>query len=825
MKTAILFRKGFVLAASAIFLATIPTSTASIVGPYTPDVNTILLLHLDEPGTEGIATNAVTGAANFVASANPTAATPRNPTPGLLGATGASGIGFDFGRCADLTFSNSVGLFMDANANGVADLDVSGAAPGADAISGSLFTGPNGEFTLEALINFPSLSGGNREIISMDNSGAAGARPFQFRVTSAGLIEFNNIAVGGANPRAAIPTTGPEAFVPNQWFHVAMTYDGFGGIVFYWTKLDNARTGATILQTTNVSLLNLTGSAVLTIGNENRNTCGEGLSGRIDEVRISNIARSATDMAFDSSAPPIPPTIDPQPADQFVGVGETLVFVSHASGSVPLTYQWQKRAGGDFNDIPSQTAETLSLPVTFDTEGEYRYIVSNLFGQATSSVARVTVGAVFTGLSPTGFDLNGAPLADDAVDPHYTLWASADAAFLGPNTIVPANTLDYNANDPGSKWISPSSALGGARGVYIYRATFLLDSATPEGSTLAASVLSGGSLTVMLNGQPTGVANLNPAFPGPHRIAFSFTLTNGFVAGVNTLDFVVDNSTTAPNSPGGNALRVMSIRGIGPALPAGLSIVRQPQTQTVRIGGRVTFDVVALGRPPLRYQWIGDDAEILDATNRTLTYNPVTGFDQPMTFKVVVSNDSGPQTSQTADLNVTGDNQPIVATNISLTGFSGAPLRLPLSQLVQNASDPDGDSILFSGFDATGMNAGSPGQITQESATLVYVNANTFAGDDQFNVTLVDSLGAGTTVTVTVQLSSDLRLRIAPTSSGNVRISWPASATSQGFRLLSGNSVDAISTAVTTGITTEGLESAIQVSPTDAATFFRLVYP
>src|SRR5262245_12916193 len=138
MNTTNFIRKRFCLAAWAVaaFLTTAPTTIGSIVGPYTPDANTIILLHLDEPGSEGIAPNEVAGAASFVASANPSAATPRNPTPGLLGAAGVSGVGFDFGRCADLTFSNSVGLFLDANANGVADLDVSGTAPGADAVSG-----------------------------------------------------------------------------------------------------------------------------------------------------------------------------------------------------------------------------------------------------------------------------------------------------------------------------------------------------------------------------------------------------------------------------------------------------------------------------------------------------------------------------------------------------------------------------------------------------------------------------------------------------------------------------------------------------------------
>lgn len=820
----------FLMAAlPAALLAPAHCAYGSIKGPYTPDANTAILLHLDEAAGAGVAANAVSGAAGFVATANPGAASPRNPTPGILGAPGASGAGFNFGNAANLSASNSMGLFMDGNQNGVADLDTSGAATGDDLVPMADLCGPSGEFTFEALVRLPSLTGANREIIAMDTSGSP--RPFQFRFTSTGQIEFNNIGTSGANPKATIPTTGPEAFVANEWFHVALTYDGVETLNVYWTKLDNTRTGATLLQSfSGTPALNETGSAVLVVGNENRNTSGEGLLGQIDEVRISRVARGATDMIFDTEAPRIAPTINPQPGDQFLGVGEVLEIQSHASGSPTLQYQWQKSDGAAFSNLSGQTNDALSLPVELSTQGDYRFLVSNAYGSATSGVAQVTVGAIFSGLYRTGFDDNNAPVADGLADPHYALLLSASPDALGPIAIVPPMTdTAYNANDPGSKWIDPFAAVGGVQGVYTYRTTFLLDSASPRGATLSASILAAGPTTIRLNDQPTGIANLAPAFPGPFRNLFSFTITNGFVAGLNSLDFEVDNGTNAVNVIYGNALRVTSIRGVGLALSLPLAIAEDPRSQKVREGGNVTFSAQATGSPPLSYQWYADGQALNGATNRVLRFPSVTTGAQGAQFKAVVSNDSGSLTSQVATLTLTPSNQPVVAKDLAVSGLQGAPITIPMSMIVQNASDPDGDPITIESFDPTGANKVSSATIEPVGAALVYSNSASFMGTDSFNVVLTDGQGGSATSRVKVEVTEEVTayaLKAAKGPANTVRLSWPAAATSQGFQLFSADAITGpFTNAVSETVATEGTESAVNVTPAGAGRFYRLGKP
>ena len=116
----------------------------------------------------------------------------------------------------------------------------------------------------------------------------------------------------------------------------------------------------------------------------------------------------------------------------------------------------------------------------------------------------------------------------------------------------------------------------------------------------------------------------------------------------------------------------------------------------------------------------------------------MTSGSQGTSFKVVVSNDSGSVTSEVAVQTLVPANQPVVVKDLSVAGFQGLPINIPLSALVQNARDPDGDPISLSSFDVTGSNTASLGTIEQSGATLVYSNSVSFAGSDRFNVVLTD---------------------------------------------------------------------------------------
>ena len=91
------------------------------------------------------------------------------------------------------------------------------------------------------------------------------------------------------------------------------------------------------------------------------------------------------------SNPQSAPQITMQPANQTVTLGQSASFSVAATGSAPLSYQWQKTGAA----ISGATAATYTTPATTsaDNGAQFNVVVSNSKGSVTSGMATLTVTA------------------------------------------------------------------------------------------------------------------------------------------------------------------------------------------------------------------------------------------------------------------------------------------------------------------------------------------------------------------------------------------------------------------------------------------------
>lgn len=192
-----------------------------------------------------------------------------------------------------------------------------------------------------------------------------------------------------------------------------------------------------------------------------------------------------------------------------------------------------------------------------------------------SAAAMSASAATIPGLFNTGVLNNGTTAAAGSVDLHYSLFSSPDVNFPGPNAIVsnPIATGYWLANSATSQWIGPAEnqgyptgAANHAAGDYTYRLTFDLTGFDPATAQITGSwAVDNQGTAIRLNGAVTG----NTA--SGYTALTAFTVTSGFVAGINTLDFVVREFAAGGANPTG--LRVDGIAGTAdvaavPAPPA-----------------------------------------------------------------------------------------------------------------------------------------------------------------------------------------------------------------------------------------------------------------
>ncbi len=135
-----------------------------------------------------------------------------------------------------------------------------------------------------------------------------------------------------------------------------------------------------------------------------------------------------------------PPAIAQQPAAREVEEGGTATLSVVATGTAPLRYQWLFENG----DLEGETNAALTLfGVTTNQAGEYRVRVVNLYGQALSDPARLTVKP------PAGPVVAEIAHVRSQVDP--ALYTPTNTTAL--HTVEGVVTTHVNLTGPGTNWL------------------------------------------------------------------------------------------------------------------------------------------------------------------------------------------------------------------------------------------------------------------------------------------------------------------------------------------------------------------------------------
>src|SRR5258708_33506020 len=126
-------------------------------------------------------------------------------------------------------------------------------------------------------------------------------------------------------------------------------------------------------------------------------------------VAISNAVGAVTSNAAPLTVN-VPPSITAQPASQTVTAGQTATFVVTATGTAPLSYQWQKN--GTAISGANSASYTTPATTTADNGAQFTVIIKNSAGRVTSSAASLSVHALLPGAAYAFNEGSGTTTAD-----------------------------------------------------------------------------------------------------------------------------------------------------------------------------------------------------------------------------------------------------------------------------------------------------------------------------------------------------------------------------------------------------------------------------
>ena len=191
----------------------------------------------------------------------------------------------------------------------------------------------------------------------------------------------------------------------------------------------------------------------------------------------------------------------------------------------------------------NSTKAAIQVTLTAATTYSFMRAITTASPTPTTAYAAVELGGsrAIPTVFDTGVNASGAVLPSGTVnDPHYVL-ISVPQGASSTVQVGPTGAASYwTGTNTTSAWIGPVGGAGNVpSGWYVFRTTFDLTGYDPTTITLAGQVDADDSLYLQLNSAAvvsTSASYYNSA---------TFSMTTGFVAGVNTMYFYVYNNSGA----------------------------------------------------------------------------------------------------------------------------------------------------------------------------------------------------------------------------------------------------------------------------------------
>jgi hypothetical protein len=444
--------------------------------------------------------------------------------------------------------------------------------------------------------------------------------------------------------------------------------------------------------------------------------------------------------------PETSPAITTDPVSTLVMEGARVTFTCQASGSQPLTFQWQKNG----SDIPgaSGSSYALSMVTMRDSGSTFRCIVQNTHGADTSASAILSVVSAGSGSGIVSDDFNSQAL-------NTSLWRFVDPlqdvtlTMTGGGTQDARLALSIPAGVVHDIWTEGNTAprimQPTANGDFEIEAKFdavMSESAQIQGLLVEQDSMNyirfdlvanpprlGFFAATFTNGVPTEQVDQEVNLSAPYYIrvqrvgdvwigsysangatwteAISFThelnvRESGAWAGnagspapafTGLIDYVFNSLSPVVDEDGSDIL-------VAPV------ITSDPASVTILQGQPASFTTEASGTSPLAYRWQRNGLDISGAIASAYAISAAARSDSGATFRCIVSNMVGKDTSAGAILNVT----PVFIAGISrepadTTVYAGQPAHFmvaatgtaPLSYRWQrNGTDiPDATDSLY----------------------------------------------------------------------------------------------------------------------------------